>query len=94
MTSVVGFTTSEMLNVFKRRERPVTMTFVRHKEWPRGENDLPDINMEILSNLFDKHDKSKIASLSAVALLNSSQFSTRAARMLQGFWDVSKRPAF
>ena len=66
VTSVVGFTTSEMLNVFKRRERPVTMTFVRHKEWPRGENDLPDINMEILSNLFDKHDKSKIASLSAV----------------------------
>ena len=66
VTSVVGFTTSEMLNVLKRRERPVTMTFVRHKEWPRGENDLPDIDMEILSNLFDKHDKSKISSLSAV----------------------------
>jgi hypothetical protein len=65
-TSVVGFTTTEMMNVLKRRQRPIMLTFVRHRDWPRGDNDLPDIDMEELSNLFDKHDTSGRTSLSDV----------------------------
>lgn len=70
--NVEGMTTSEMMTVLQSRTRPLNLKFEKHYEWitavqnnSNSDNGLPDVDMDHISILFDKHDQDNSLALTA-----------------------------
>ena len=78
---VEGMTTNEMMSVMKLRARPMQLTFVKHRDWVHAlnskgdeenvadvKNGLPDVDMEHVAILFNKHDQDESFALTKVEM--------------------------
>ena len=61
--------------VLSRQPRPLELRFLRHKEWERGPNGLPEIDFALVEEVFERHDRKDLGSL------NGTQFAALMAEV-------------
>ncbi len=69
-TNVEGQTLKQVMQVVAANPRPVDFVFKRHRNWDRGYNGLPEIDLEMLGILFNSHDTLGDGSLDAIGFAN------------------------